>query len=439
MFGHTAKFAADITDPRRIPEMVSHAFHVAVSGRPGPVVLGLPEDMLAERCVVEDAARYHVVRPSPSAGAMTRLRELLAAAKRPLLMVGGGGWSAAAARDITEFAAANDIPVCASFRCQDIVDNRLDNYVGSWSLATNAGLVERMQTTDLLLVVGARLGELTTQGYTTVVPPRPKQPLVHVHADPDELGRVYQGELLIASGMAEFAAAARALPPVDAAARSEWTQGARRDYLAALELPPGPGTLDLGDIVRQVNATLPEDALIATDAGNFASWVNRLYQFPFYRTLVGPTSGAMGYGVPAAVAAKLLHPVREVVCFVGDGGFMMTGQELATAVQFDAPIIILLVNNGLYGTIRMYQEREYPGRYPATDLQNPDFAALARAYGAYGETVSDTSSFAGAFDRARKSGLPAILDLRLDPDAIAPGVTASGLRAAALARHGAGR
>jgi acetolactate synthase-1/2/3 large subunit len=355
------------------------------------------------------------------------------------MMVGGGGWSKTAARDITEFAVANDIPVCASFRCQDIVDNRLGNYVGSWSLATNAGLVERMQTTDLLLVVGARLGELTTQGYTTVVPPRPKQPLVHVHADADELGRVYQGELLIASGMAEFAAAARALPPVDAGARPDWTQGARRDYLAALELPPGPGTLDLGDIVRQVNATLPEDALIATDAGNFASWVNRLYQVPGYRTLAGPTSGAMGYGVPAAVAAKLLHPAREVVCFVGDGGFMMTGQELATAVQYDAAIIILLVNNGLYGTIRMHQEREYPGRTPATDLKNPDFAALARAYGAHGETVSETSGFAAAFDRARKSGLPALLDLRLDPEAIAPGVTATELREAALARHGAAR
>jgi acetolactate synthase I/II/III large subunit len=438
MFGHTAKFAADISDPRRIPEMISHAFHVAVSGRPGPVVIGLPEDMLAERCAVEDAGRYQIVRPSPSADAMARLRGLLAAAKRPLMMVGGGGWSQAAARDITEFAAANDIPVCASFRCQDIVDNRLHHYVGSWSLATNAGLVERMQTTDLLLVVGARLGELTTQGYTTVVPPRPKQPLVHVHADPDELGRVYQGELLIASGMAEFAAAARALPPVDASARPNWTAGARRDYLAGLELPPGPGTLDLGEIVRQVNATLPEDALIATDAGNFASWVNRLYQFPSYRTLAGPTSGAMGYGVPAAVAAKLLHPAREVVCFVGDGGFMMTGQELATAMQYGAAIVILLVNNGLFGTIRMYQEREYPGRYPATDLMNPDFAALARAYGAHGETVSETSGFAAAFDRARKSGLPSLIDLRLDPEAIAPGITASGLREAALA-HAASR
>jgi acetolactate synthase I/II/III large subunit len=438
MFGHTAKWAAEISDPRRIPEMLSHAFHVAMNGRPGPVVLALPEDMVIERCETADAAPYKIVRPSPSAAAMSELRERLAKAKRPLMLVGGGGWSAQSTRGIVAFAEANNLPSCASFRCQDLFDNRHRNYVGDCSVGILPALAKRIRETDLLLVVGARLGELTTQGYTTVVPPRPKQPLVHVHADPDELGRVYQGELLIASGMAEFAAAARALPPVDASARPNWTAGARRDYLAGLELPPGPGTLDLGEIVRQVNATLPEDALIATDAGNFASWVNRLYQFPSYRTLAGPTSGAMGYGVPAAVAAKLLHPAREVVCFVGDGGFMMTGQELATAMQYGAAIVILLVNNSLFGTIRMYQEREYPGRYPATDLMNPDFAALARAYGAHGETVSETSGFAAAFDRARKSGLPSLIDLRLDPEAIAPGITASGLREAALA-HAASR
>src|SRR6185437_5026475 len=257
MFGHTAKSAAEIEDPRRIPEMVSHAFHVAVSGRPGPVVLALPEDMVLERCEAEDAARYQVVRPSPSAAQLARLRELLAHARRPLMMVGGGGWSKQAADDIVAFAEANDLPTCASFRCQDIFDNRHPNYVGDCGTGIAPSLAERVKGCDLLLVVGARLGEITTQGYTIVEPPRPKQPLIHVHADPDELGRVYQGELLIASGMAELAAAAKALPPVDHAAWADWAAGAREDYLKTLEPGPSPGSLDLGRVIRMVNERMP--------------------------------------------------------------------------------------------------------------------------------------------------------------------------------------
>ncbi len=402
MFGHTAKWAAEISDPRRIPEMVSHAFHTAVNGRPGPVVLTLPEDMVLERCAVADAARYQVVRPSPSAAALARLRELLSHAKRPMMMVGGGGWSREAADDIVAFAEAYDLPTCASFRCHDIFDNRHRNYVGDCSTGIAPTLVERVKACDLLLVVGARLGELTTQGYTLVEPPRPKQTLIHVHADPDELGRVYQGELLIASGMAEFAAAAKAMPPLPSIAWRDWSAAARQDYLKTLEPSPMPGAVDLAQIIKMIQMRMPADTLVASDAGNFAGWLNRFYQLPGYRSFVGPTSGAMGYGVPAAIAAKLVHPARPVLCFAGDGGFMMTGQELATAVQYGANVIFFVVNNGLYGTIRMHQEREFPGRYPATDLRNPDFAAYARAFGAHGETVTLTALREAALAREKK-------------------------------------
>jgi acetolactate synthase-1/2/3 large subunit len=435
MFGHTAKWAAEIDDPRRIPEMVSHAFHLAVSGRPGPVVLALPEDMVVERCEAEDAARYQVVRPSPSAAQLARLRELLAHARRPLMMVGGGGWSKQAADDIVAFAEANDLPTCASFRCQDIFDNRHRNYVGDCSTGIAPSLAQRVKDSDLLLVVGARLGELTTQGYTLVEPPRPKQPLIHVHADPDELGRVYQGELLIASGMAELAASAKALPPVDHAAWADWAAGAREDYLKTLEPGPSPGRLDLGRVIRMVNERMPPETFITSDAGNFAGWLNRFYQFPGFRTFAGPTSGAMGYGVPAAVAAKLIHPARPVLSFAGDGGFLMTGQELATAVQYGANVVFIVVNNGLYGTIRMHQEREFPGRTPATELKNPDFAAYARAFGAYGETVTRTDDVPAALDRALAAGSPAVLELRIDPEAITSRTTLTALREAALARQ----
>jgi acetolactate synthase-1/2/3 large subunit len=438
MFGHTAKWAAEISDPRRVPEMLSHAFHIAMSGRPGPVVLAIPEDMVIERCEVADAKRYKIVRPSPAPAAMAELRERLAKAKRPLVLVGGGGWTRAACDDFRAFVAANDLPVCTSFRCQDLIDNRLKNFVGDCSVGIAATLAERIKTTDLLLVVGARLGELTTQGYTLVEPPVPKQPLIHIHADPDELGRVYQGELLIASGMAEFCAAAKALKPIDATAWKSWAAEARAEYLKTLEPGPSPGTLDYGQVMKFLAKRLPETSILTSDAGNFAGWVNRFYQFPGFRTFAGPTNGAMGYGVPAAVAAKLIHPERVVVSFAGDGGFMMTGQEVATAVQYGANVIFMVVNNGLYGTIRMYQEREYPGRYPATELRNPDFAALARAYGAHGETVARTEEFPAAFERALAAGTPAVIELRLDPEAITSRTTLTKLREAALAKRKSG-
>jgi len=431
MFTPLAKWAARVDEAERIPELVSHAFHTALAGRPGPVVLALPEDMLSEEADTADADAYKVVRAHPGAEDMARLRVLLRTARRPFMIVGGGGWNEAASSDIAAFALANRIPTGASFRCQDYVDNHSEIYAGDIGLGVNPALAQRITDADLLLVVGARLGEVTTSGYTLVEPPRPKQTLVHVHADPEELGRVYQAELPINSGLPQFAAAARALEQVESFAWHGWCRAARADYYANLRHEPWQGDLvDLGEVMAHLRERLPEDAIVTNGAGNFSVWAHRFYQFRRYRTQLGPTSGAMGYGVPAAVAAKLVHPERLVVCFTGDGDFLMTGQELATAVQYQLPLVILLVNNGMYGTIRMHQERHYPERVVGTDLQNPDFAAYARAFGAHGETVERTEDFPAAFERALEAGRPALLELRVDPEQITPRTTIAAIRAA---------
>lgn len=433
MFGPLTKWVAQIDDATRIPELVSQAFHRAVAGRPGPVVIALPEDMLTDRVAVADAGPYKIVRPHPGAADLAAMRDRLAAAERPFMILGGGGWDARAVTDIAAFAEANDLPVGASFRCQDLFDNAHRNYAGDVGIGINPALAERIRNADLLLVVGARLGEMTTSGYTLVEVPRPKQTLIHVHAGAEELGRVYQADLPINAGMAQFAAAARALPPVDSAAWRKWTADARADYLANLEAPQIPGSLQMGEVMAYLRERLPADAILTNGAGNFATWLHRFYQYRTFRTQLAPTSGAMGYGVPAAVAAKAVHPDRPVVCFSGDGDFLMNGQELATAVQYGLDIVILVINNGMYGTIRMHQERRYPGRISGTDLVNPDFAAYARAFGAHGETVEKTAEFAPAFERAMKAGRPALIELRLDPEAITPRTTLSRIRADAHA------
>jgi len=435
MFGHTAKWVAEINDPRRIPEFVSRAFHTVQAGRPGPVVLGLPEDMCVESCEVADAGPASLVQPAPTAAAIDKLASLLSAAQRPLVILGGGGWTARAVDDMRAFIDANRLPVAVSFRCKDLFDNRHRCYIGDCSLGLDPALAQRITTSDLLLVVGTRLGEASTAGYTLVVPPTPVQPLVHVHADAEELGRVYQGRLLINAGMEEFATAAREHVRLDFSRWSDWTEAARRDYEATLRVDPLPGKLDLGRAVRWLSETLPRDTIVVSDGGNFATFLNRYYECSGFRTFLGPTNGAMGYCVPAAVAAKLAQPQRLVVGFAGDGGFMMTSQELATAVQYETPVVYLVFNNGLYGTIRMYQEKEYPGRYPGTILRNPDFAAYARAFGAHGETVEDFEQFKSAFERARASGKPAVLDLKWDPEGITTRATLTSLRTAALAQR----
>ncbi len=432
MFGQMAKWVAQIDQADRIPEMVSHAFHLATSGRPGPVVLALPEDMLRERSAAPDAAPYKRVQAHPGAADMARLAELLAGAERPFVILGGGGWSAGAVADMRAFVEANALPVGTSFRCADRLDNSHANYAGIVGIGLDPKLERRIKDADLLLVVGARLGEITTGGYQLIDIPRPKQTLVHVHPGSEELGRVYQGELLINSGMAEFAAAAKALAPVDAAPWAEATAAAHRSYLESLEPKAIPGELQMGEVMAHLRETLPPEAIVTNGAGNYAAWPNRFYQYRAYPSQLGPTSGSMGYGTPAAVAAKLVYPERPVVAFAGDGCFLMNGQELATAVQHDLGIIVLVVNNGMYGTIRMNQERAYPGRVFGTDLKNPDFAALARAYGAHGETVARTEDFAPAFARALHAEGPSVLELRVDPEALTPNASISEIREAAM-------
>jgi len=435
MFGPLAKWAAEIDDARRIPEYVARAFAVATSGRPGPVVLSLPEDMLTDEVDVEDAAPYQPVQASPAASDMERLRRLLAAAERPLMILGGGTWNLAATRDILAFAEANGLATGVGFRCQDLLDNRHACYVGDIGVGINPKLAERVKQADLLIAVGTRLEETVTSGYTLVDVPRPKQRLIHVHPAAEELGRVYQADLPILSGMPQFAAAARALAPIAAPAWRGWTEAARADYLATLELPKVPGALDMGQVMKYLRETLPDDTIITNGAGNYAVWVHRFYQYKGFRTQLAPTSGAMGYGVPAAVAAKIVAPTRTVVSFNGDGCFLMCGQELATAKQYGVAPIFIVVNNGMYGTIRMHQEREYPAHVWGTDLVNPDFAALARAYGAHGELVERTEEFVPAFERARGAGKAALIELRLDPEALTPRASLSQIRATALAKH----
>ena len=432
MYGPMTKWVAQIDDAARIPELVSQAFHRAMSGRPGPVVLALPEDMLTDTVDVADAAHFKTVRPHPGADEMAELRERLSQAKRPLAILGGGGWDAKAVDDIRAFAETMNLPVGCAFRCQDLFDNTHPNYAGDVGIGINPRLAERVKTSDLLLVVGARLGEMTTSGYTLLDIPTPKQPLIHVHAGVEELGRVYQATLPINAGMAAFAAMARALPPVDHSAWDSWTAAAHADYLENSKHGPIPGALQMGEVMAYLRAKLPADAIITNGAGNYATWSHRFYQYRRYRTQLGPTNGSMGYGVPAGVAAKLAAPDRIVVSFNGDGCFMMNGQELATAVQYGANVVFLVINNGMYGTIRMHQEKTYPGRVSGTELHNPDFAALARAYGAHGETVKTTAEFAPAFERALAAGKPALIEMQIDPDAITPKMSLSEMRAQAL-------
>ncbi|MGE0116392.1 MAG: thiamine pyrophosphate-binding protein [Dongiaceae bacterium] len=435
MFAPLAKWAAQIDDPARIPELVSQAFHRAVAGRPGPVVIALPEDMLTAKAAVEDAWPYKIVRPHPGVEELQTMRAMLAKATRPFMLLGGGGWSADAVRDIAAFAEANDLPVGVSFRCQDLFDNGHKNYVGHVGIGIDPPLAARVREADLLLVVGARLGEMTTGGYTLVQVPTPRQTLIHVHAGAEELGRVYQPALPINSGMAPFAAAARALKPVESSRWAAATAAARAEYLETLQPRRHAGALQMPEVMAFLRQRLPPDAILTNGAGNYTAWVHRFYQYRRFRTQLAPTSGAMGYGLPAALAAKAVHPERAVVCFAGDGCFLMTGQELATAVQHDLAVIIVVVNNGMYGTIRMHQEREYPERPIGTDLMNPDFAALARAYGAHGERVETTAQFAPAFERAAASGKPALLELRLDPEAITPRMGLSQIRENAKAKR----
>ena len=432
VFGQMAKWVAQIDRADRIPEYISHAFHTAVSGRPGPVVLSLPEDMLVSQAVAVDAHAYKRVKAHPGVADMDRLREMLAEAQKPLVILGGGDWSASACDDIRAFIEANNLSASCSFRRQDLLDNRHPNYCGDVGIGISPALAERVRGADLILTIGARLGEMTSGGYTLFSIPRPAQRMVHVHPSADELGRVYQAELMINAGMQEFAGVAAKLAPVDSSRWRDWTHKGREDYLKNLKHGAMPGALDLGEVMAFLRERLPPDAIITNGAGNYSGWVQRFYQYTGFRTQLAPTNGAMGYGVPSAIAAKVVHRDRVVVSFSGDGCFTMNGQELATAMQYDLPVLFIVVNNGMYGTIRMHQEREYPARVYATALRNPDFAALAKAYGLHGEVVSKTADFAPAFERAMAAGKAALLELRIDPEAITTRTSLTAVREQAV-------
>ena len=434
-FGGMAKWVAEIDDPARIPEFVHRAFATAMAGRPGPVVLALPEDMLTETAAVPDGRRAERTEAAPDPAAMADLGRLLGQARRPVAILGGGGWTEQGTADLAAFLDAHDLPAACGFRRQDLLDNRHRCYAGHIGLGPNPQLAARIGEADLVIAVGSRLGETTTGGFTLLDVPRPRGRFVHVHNDPEELGRVYQADLPILAGMNAFAAAASTLPP---SGSRPWAGAAAEAHAeeAAWVLPTqGPGALQLGEVVAWLRERLPPEAIVTNGAGNYAIWVNRHFGYRGLGTQLAPTSGSMGYGLPAAVAAKLRHPDRPVVCFAGDGCYLMTGQELATAVQHDLAIVTVVVDNGMYGTIRMHQEREHPGRVSGTPLRNPDFAALARAYGAFGARVERTADFAPAFEEAVASGGPALVHLILDPEAITPRTTLSALREAALAKR----
>jgi len=435
MYGQMAKWVAQIDRADRIPEYLARAFQVATSGRPGPVVLALPEDMLVSTAEVADTRPYQPSHGAPTGEQIARLRAMLQEARRPIVLLGGGTWNAQACADLARFAEKNHLPVGCTFRFQDLLDNAHPHYVGDVGIGINPRLAARVKEADLVIAIGPRLGEMTTGGYTLLDAPVPRQRLVHVHPDPEELGSVYQGELMIASGMPQACAMLAAMEPVDATAWQDSVAEAKAE-LAAWQAQPAllkEGVpLDLWQVVQDLMEQLPHDAVITNGAGNYASWAHRFYRYGGMRTQLAPTNGAMGYAVPAGVAAKIVWPERAVVTFAGDGEFMMTGQELATAVQYGAGVVILVFNNNMFGTIRMHQERTYPGRVSGTGLHNPDFAALARAYGGHGEIVDQTADFAPALRRALEHAeqhkLPAVIELRYDGNLITPNATLDTIR-----------
>jgi acetolactate synthase-1/2/3 large subunit len=427
MYGSVAKWAAQIDRAERIPEYVAHAYRLAMSGRPGPVVLALPEDMLTSRADVVDATYVDAIAAAPPRDDVRAAEALLRDARQPLVLVGGSRWNDDARAALRRFAEAAQLPVACAFRHQDLFDHRHPNYAGDVGIGSNPLLIARVRDADVLLVLGERLGETVTAGYTLLDVPKPRQTLIHVHPGADELGSVYQPALAIAATPCAF------LDAIDAAAaQSQHAAGlaARtHDEYESWRAPrPVPGAVDLWQIVRWLDETLPDDAILTNGAGNYATWVHRLYRYGGKRRQLAPYSGSMGYGVPSAVAAKVVHPQRTVVSWNGDGCFLMNGQELATAAQYGLPIVFVVIDNGMYGTIRMHQERHYPGHVSGTDLVNPDFAMLARAYGAHGETVVATGEFAPAFERALSAQRPALLHVRVDPQALTMSATLDELR-----------
>jgi len=432
VFGSMAKWATEIDDAARVPEIVSRAFHTAANGRPGPVVVAIPEDMLVERIAVDDAPPFSAIETSPGLYEMQKFAELLAAARAPVAVLGGSRWSQEACDRMARFAEKYKLPVCTTFRRGHLFDQTHSCYAGDLGIGPNPKLLERIKSSDLVIVIGGRLGELPSQHYTLFDIPRPQHPFVHVHPGAEELGRVYSPHLAINATPTAFTAALETLKFSRAAAGE--AKAANADYRAWTDKPTEqPGAVNFGAVMIWLRENLARDAFLCNGAGNYAAWIHRFFRFRRFAQQVAPASGSMGYGVPAAVAMKRLHPERQVICIAGDGDFLMNGQEFATAVQYDLPFTTIVFDNGMYGTIRMHQEREYPGRISATDLRNPDFAAYARAFGGFGVSVERTEDFPAAFRAAEASGKPAIVRLAIDPEAITPGTTLAKIRARAVA------
>ena len=435
VFGTMAKWVVEIEDPARTPEFVARAVRVATQGRPGPVVITLPEDMLIEEALADDLAAVEPVEISPALSDMARLQKLLWAAERPLVIAGGSRWNGNAVASLVRFAERFDIPVAASFRRQMLFPNQHDCYAGDLGTGPNPKLAERVKNADLVLVFGARFSEWPSQGYTLLAAPDPGKTLVHVHAGIEELGRIYQPALAINATPIVFAAALEGVEPPKEIRWREWRKAARADYLAWSEdVPKHPGAVQMGTILRWLRAHLPADSILCNGAGNFSAWLHRFYRYPKFGTQLAPLSGSMGYGVPAAVAAKRIHPERTVMAFSGDGDFLMTGQELATAMQYGLAVRLFVIDNNTYGTIRMHQERDYPGRVFGTDLRNPDFAAYARSFGAEGFTIASDKEAVPALEAAFAAKTASVIHVKLDPEAITPTTTLSAIRAKAMGR-----
>lgn len=430
MFGPLAKWVAQIDATNRIAEYVRRAFAVAMSGRPGPVVLALPEDMLSDRADIPDLPAAARPLPDVAPHAVAALADALAGARRPLVVAGGSQWSQQAADDLARLARNWDLPVAVPFRRQDRIDNRLPHYVGDLGVGMNPELGRALDETDVILSLGARLGDTLTAGYRLMDPVRPRARVIHVHPDANEMGRLWQPDPGLAADPREVVAALAALPAPDRD-WADWRADLRARYEAWQRPHETPGAVKMEHVVGWLSRHLPEDAILTNGAGNYAAFLHRYFRWKRYGTQLAPTSGSMGYGLPAAIAAKLAHPDRLAICLAGDGCLQMTVTELSTAAQYGAPIIVIVANNGQYGTIRMHQERHYPGRVSGTALFSPDFAALARAYGGHGEIVREDGEFADAFARARDAGTLAVIELRLDPEALTTGATLSQIRDAA--------
>jgi acetolactate synthase-1/2/3 large subunit len=436
VFGPMAKWATEIDDPARMPEIISRAFHVATSGRPGPVVIALPEDVLTEAAAVMDATPSTPVETHPSLTQMIELQKMLWAAKAPIALLGGSRWDAQAVDRFQRFATSFELPVAVTFRRQMLFSADHPCFAGDLGIGPNPKLLARVRAADLVLLVGGRMSEMPSQSYALFGIPEPSTTLVHVHPDSGELGRVYHPALAINASPTAFCAALQTVHPPQVIPWSGATDEANKSFHGWTDKPAAiPGSFHPGEVVTWLRDRLPSDAILCNGAGNYATWVHRFHRFRQFGTQAAPTSGSMGYGVPAAVGLKRIYPERTIVAFAGDGCFLMNGQEFATAVQYDLPIIVVVIDNRMYGTIRMHQEVHYPGRVSATELRNPDFAAYARAFGGHGERVETTAEFAPAFERALASGKPSILHCLIDPEAITPAKTLAGIRAEALARR----